>query len=92
VVSSVAGVALSEKHGSVTRLTDAGAGGASFTLKNIALTVEVIGLASGALEAITERRIVLRLGFSKFPLSNISAILILTPGQSTMPTVSSSTR
>jgi len=38
----------------------------SFALKNISLTVEVIGLASGALEAITERRIA-EVGFIEIP-------------------------
>lgn len=66
VISSVAGVDLDEKHASTTTITQDGTRSASFTLKNISLSCEVIGLASGALEEIQARRIS-EVGFLEIP-------------------------
>jgi len=55
VLSSVAGIALSGTGS--TDITDNGAGSQSFTLSNIRLNCEVIGLASGVYDELVQRRI-----------------------------------
>jgi len=63
VLSSVAGVALDGTTAAgppvvaVAGITNDGAGGQSFTLRNIRLNVEVIGLASGVYDELVARRI-----------------------------------
>ncbi len=64
VLSSVAGVALDGTGSS--DITDDGAGGVSFTLSNIRLNVEVIGLASGVYDELVARRIA-ETGFIELP-------------------------
>jgi hypothetical protein len=54
VLGSVAGIALDGTG--ATDITDDGTGGASFTMDNIHLNCEVLGLASSVLDEITARR------------------------------------
>ena len=51
VLGSVAGIDLPLTHGSTTKITDDGNGAASFTLDNIHINCEVLGLASSVLHS-----------------------------------------
>ena len=66
VLASVAGIDLPLTHGSTTKITDDGNQNASFTLDNIHLNCEVLGLASSVLDEVTARRMQ-DVGFVELP-------------------------